>query len=98
MPLVKKLCENAMKMDDSVVCIIAQEFGKLVLGLESKIFCFLLNFYSRIHSKVISIKCFRMFITHGKDMVFKIFSTTCTNGYCFNEKRVQTSSSVCEYI
>ncbi|XP_053987768.1 serine/threonine-protein phosphatase 4 regulatory subunit 4-like isoform X3 [Hylaeus volcanicus] len=33
-PLVKKLCENAMKLDDNVICIIAQEFGKLVLGLE----------------------------------------------------------------
>ncbi|XP_043253862.1 serine/threonine-protein phosphatase 4 regulatory subunit 4-like isoform X4 [Colletes gigas] len=33
-PLVKKLCENAMKSDDNVICIIAQEFGKLVLGLE----------------------------------------------------------------
>lgn len=35
-PLVKKLCENAAKSEDNVICIIAQEFGKLVLGLESK--------------------------------------------------------------
>ncbi|XP_076233070.1 serine/threonine-protein phosphatase 4 regulatory subunit 4 isoform X5 [Calliopsis andreniformis] len=33
-PLIKKLCENAMKSDDEVICIIAQEFGKIVLGLE----------------------------------------------------------------
>ncbi|XP_015185621.1 PREDICTED: serine/threonine-protein phosphatase 4 regulatory subunit 4-like isoform X1 [Polistes dominula] len=33
-PLIKKLCENAVKSDDNVICIIAQEFGKLVLGLE----------------------------------------------------------------
>ncbi|XP_076279531.1 uncharacterized protein LOC143208675 isoform X2 [Lasioglossum baleicum] len=34
-PLVKKLLsENAMKSDDHVVCVIAQEYGKLVLGLE----------------------------------------------------------------
>ncbi|XP_033325944.1 serine/threonine-protein phosphatase 4 regulatory subunit 4 isoform X4 [Megalopta genalis] len=33
-PLVKKLCENATKSDDHVICVIAQEFGKLVLGLE----------------------------------------------------------------
>ncbi|EFN65570.1 Uncharacterized protein KIAA1622 [Camponotus floridanus] len=35
-PLVKKLCENAAKSEDNVICIIAQELGKLVLGLESK--------------------------------------------------------------
>ncbi|KZC09718.1 Serine/threonine-protein phosphatase 4 regulatory subunit 4, partial [Dufourea novaeangliae] len=35
MPLVKKLCENAMKSNDNVICVIAQEFGKLVLGLEN---------------------------------------------------------------
>ncbi|KAI4494467.1 hypothetical protein M0802_008959 [Mischocyttarus mexicanus] len=33
-PLIKKLCENAAKSEDNVICIIAQEFGKLVLGLE----------------------------------------------------------------
>ncbi|XP_031840992.1 uncharacterized protein LOC116430665 isoform X2 [Nomia melanderi] len=33
-PLVKKLCENALKSEDNVICVIAQEFGKLVLGLE----------------------------------------------------------------
>ncbi|XP_029661070.1 serine/threonine-protein phosphatase 4 regulatory subunit 4-like isoform X2 [Formica exsecta] len=33
-PLVKKLCENAAKSEDNVICIIAQELGKLVLGLE----------------------------------------------------------------
>ncbi|XP_011061444.1 PREDICTED: serine/threonine-protein phosphatase 4 regulatory subunit 4-like isoform X2 [Acromyrmex echinatior] len=33
-PLVKKLCENAIKSNDNVICIIAQELGKLVLGLE----------------------------------------------------------------
>lgn len=35
-PLVKKLCESASKSEDNVICMIAQEFGKLVLGLESK--------------------------------------------------------------
>ncbi|XP_012521533.1 serine/threonine-protein phosphatase 4 regulatory subunit 4 isoform X2 [Monomorium pharaonis] len=33
-PLVKKLCENAAKSEDNVICVIAQEFGKLILGLE----------------------------------------------------------------
>ncbi|XP_024884757.1 serine/threonine-protein phosphatase 4 regulatory subunit 4-like isoform X5 [Temnothorax curvispinosus] len=33
-PLIKKLCENAAKSEDNVICIIAQELGKLVLGLE----------------------------------------------------------------
>ncbi|XP_025990557.1 serine/threonine-protein phosphatase 4 regulatory subunit 4 isoform X4 [Solenopsis invicta] len=33
-PLVKKLCENAAKSEDNVICVIAQELGKLVLGLE----------------------------------------------------------------
>ncbi|XP_032676204.1 serine/threonine-protein phosphatase 4 regulatory subunit 4-like isoform X2 [Odontomachus brunneus] len=33
-PLVKKLCESASKSEDNVICMIAQEFGKLVLGLE----------------------------------------------------------------
>ncbi|KAL0122348.1 hypothetical protein PUN28_007226 [Cardiocondyla obscurior] len=33
-PLVKKLCESATKSEDNVICIIAQELGKLVLGLE----------------------------------------------------------------
>ncbi|KAK2579506.1 hypothetical protein KPH14_010813 [Odynerus spinipes] len=33
-PLIKKLCENAAKSEDNVICIIAQEFGKLALGLE----------------------------------------------------------------
>lgn len=33
-PLIKKLCENAKKPEDK--CMIAQEFGKLVLGLQSK--------------------------------------------------------------
>ncbi|XP_047349059.1 serine/threonine-protein phosphatase 4 regulatory subunit 4-like isoform X3 [Vespa velutina] len=33
-PLIKKLCESATKLEDNVICIIAQEFGKLVLGLE----------------------------------------------------------------
>ncbi|XP_020288915.1 serine/threonine-protein phosphatase 4 regulatory subunit 4-like isoform X7 [Pseudomyrmex gracilis] len=33
-PLVKKLCETAAKSDDNVICIIAQEFGKLMLGLQ----------------------------------------------------------------
>ncbi|XP_072749497.1 serine/threonine-protein phosphatase 4 regulatory subunit 4 isoform X2 [Anoplolepis gracilipes] len=33
-PLVKKLCENSAKSEDNVICIIAQELGKLVLGLE----------------------------------------------------------------
>ncbi|XP_018370848.1 PREDICTED: serine/threonine-protein phosphatase 4 regulatory subunit 4-like isoform X6 [Trachymyrmex cornetzi] len=33
-PLVKKLCENATKSNDNVICVIAQEMGKLVLGLE----------------------------------------------------------------
>lgn len=39
MPLVKKLCENtqSVQSDDNVICVIAQEFGKIVLGLESKI-------------------------------------------------------------
>ena len=35
-PLVKKLCENAVKSNDNVICVTAQELGKLVLGLESK--------------------------------------------------------------
>lgn len=35
-PLAKKLCENATKSEDSEIYMIAQEFGKLVLGLESK--------------------------------------------------------------
>ncbi|XP_018045216.1 PREDICTED: serine/threonine-protein phosphatase 4 regulatory subunit 4-like isoform X2 [Atta colombica] len=33
-PLVKKLCENAAKSNDNVICVTAQELGKLVLGLE----------------------------------------------------------------
>ncbi|KAI4495206.1 hypothetical protein M0804_001407 [Polistes exclamans] len=33
-PLIKKLCENTAKSEDYVICMIAQEFGKLVLGLE----------------------------------------------------------------
>ncbi|XP_014477915.1 PREDICTED: serine/threonine-protein phosphatase 4 regulatory subunit 4-like isoform X3 [Dinoponera quadriceps] len=33
-PLVKKLCEIASKSEDNVICMIAQEYGKLVLGLE----------------------------------------------------------------
>ncbi|XP_011141436.2 serine/threonine-protein phosphatase 4 regulatory subunit 4-like isoform X2 [Harpegnathos saltator] len=33
-PLVKKLCESASKSEDNVICMIAQEFGKLVLNLE----------------------------------------------------------------
>ncbi|XP_043490793.1 serine/threonine-protein phosphatase 4 regulatory subunit 4-like isoform X2 [Polistes fuscatus] len=33
-PLIKKLCENAAKSEDNVICMIAQEFGKLVFGLE----------------------------------------------------------------
>ncbi|XP_017767085.1 PREDICTED: serine/threonine-protein phosphatase 4 regulatory subunit 4-like isoform X2 [Eufriesea mexicana] len=35
-PLVKKLCENTQSVqpDDDVICVIAQEFGKIVLGLE----------------------------------------------------------------
>ncbi|XP_077281662.1 serine/threonine-protein phosphatase 4 regulatory subunit 4 isoform X6 [Temnothorax americanus] len=33
-PLIKKLCEKAAKSEDNVICIIAQELGKLVLGLE----------------------------------------------------------------
>ncbi|XP_076653835.1 serine/threonine-protein phosphatase 4 regulatory subunit 4 isoform X2 [Halictus rubicundus] len=34
-PLVKKLLsENTMKSDDQLICVIAQEYGKLVLGLE----------------------------------------------------------------
>ncbi|KAG5314651.1 PP4R4 phosphatase, partial [Pseudoatta argentina] len=36
-PLVKKLCENAIKSNDNVICIIAQELGKLVLGLETSL-------------------------------------------------------------
>lgn len=35
-PLVKKLCENATKSEGNEICVIAQELGKLVLGLESK--------------------------------------------------------------
>ncbi|CAK9810180.1 Serine/threonine-protein phosphatase 4 regulatory subunit 4 [Anthophora plagiata] len=35
-PLVKKLCENTQSVhaDDNVICVIAQEYGKIVLGLE----------------------------------------------------------------
>ncbi|XP_046747135.1 serine/threonine-protein phosphatase 4 regulatory subunit 4-like isoform X3 [Diprion similis] len=33
-PLIKKLCESALKSDDNVICVIAQEFGRLALGLE----------------------------------------------------------------
>ncbi|XP_043514034.1 serine/threonine-protein phosphatase 4 regulatory subunit 4-like isoform X2 [Frieseomelitta varia] len=35
-PLVKKLCENtqSVQSDNNVICVIAQEFGKIVLGLE----------------------------------------------------------------
>ncbi|XP_043787886.1 serine/threonine-protein phosphatase 4 regulatory subunit 4-like isoform X3 [Apis laboriosa] len=35
-PLVKKLCETSQSIyhDNSVICIISQEFGKIVLGLE----------------------------------------------------------------
>ena len=44
-PLVKKLCENAAKSNDNVICVTAQELGKLVLGLESKkqFFAFILT-------------------------------------------------------
>ncbi|CAK9812642.1 Serine/threonine-protein phosphatase 4 regulatory subunit 4 [Anthophora quadrimaculata] len=35
-PLVKKLCEStqSVQADDNVICVIAQEYGKIVLGLE----------------------------------------------------------------
>ncbi|XP_034188377.2 serine/threonine-protein phosphatase 4 regulatory subunit 4 isoform X5 [Osmia lignaria lignaria] len=33
-PLIKKLCENSMRSDDNVICVIAQEYGKIVLGVE----------------------------------------------------------------
>nr|XP_012145699.1 PREDICTED: serine/threonine-protein phosphatase 4 regulatory subunit 4-like isoform X1 [Megachile rotundata] len=36
-PLIKKLCENSMRSDDNVVCVIAQEFGKIVLGIEKSL-------------------------------------------------------------
>lgn len=48
-PLVKKLCESASKSEDNVICMIAQEFGKLVLGLESK--KLFLHFYWQYVSK-----------------------------------------------
>ncbi|XP_063973326.1 serine/threonine-protein phosphatase 4 regulatory subunit 4-like isoform X2 [Diachasmimorpha longicaudata] len=33
-PLIKKSCDSALKSEDTVICIIVQEFGKLALGLE----------------------------------------------------------------
>ncbi|KAG7202029.1 hypothetical protein KM043_004713 [Ampulex compressa] len=33
-PLVKKLCENAAKSEDNVLCMIAQEYGRLVFSLD----------------------------------------------------------------
>lgn len=33
-PLIKKSCDIALVSDDTVMCIIAQEFGKLAIGLE----------------------------------------------------------------
>lgn len=35
-PLIKKLCETSQSIyhDNSVICVISQEFGKIVLGLE----------------------------------------------------------------
>ena len=49
MPLVKKLCENtqSVQSDNNVICVIAQEFGKIVLGLESKTFYEFTLFYYR---------------------------------------------------
>ncbi|XP_012275461.1 serine/threonine-protein phosphatase 4 regulatory subunit 4 isoform X4 [Orussus abietinus] len=36
-PLVRKLCESALKSDDNVVCVISEGFGKLALGLEESL-------------------------------------------------------------
>ncbi|XP_015605533.1 serine/threonine-protein phosphatase 4 regulatory subunit 4 isoform X4 [Cephus cinctus] len=36
-PLIRKLCESALKSDDNVICIIAQEFGRLAMGLENSL-------------------------------------------------------------
>ncbi|XP_066595069.1 serine/threonine-protein phosphatase 4 regulatory subunit 4-like isoform X2 [Prorops nasuta] len=33
-PLIKKLCDNASVTDDDVICVIAQEFGKLISSLQ----------------------------------------------------------------
>lgn len=35
-PLVKKMCEESLKAEDSVMVKISEQFGKLCLGLESE--------------------------------------------------------------
>lgn len=36
-PLIKKICKNAVKSGIDDICTIAQEFGKLIMGIEGKI-------------------------------------------------------------
>ncbi|XP_044595506.1 serine/threonine-protein phosphatase 4 regulatory subunit 4-like isoform X2 [Cotesia glomerata] len=36
-PLIKKSCDNALKSDVTVMCTIAEEFGKLAIGLEKSL-------------------------------------------------------------
>lgn len=36
LPLIKITCENAIKTEDNLVCIIAQEFGKIAQTSECK--------------------------------------------------------------
>jgi len=35
-PLVKKMCEQSLRAEDSVMVKISEQFGKLCLGLESE--------------------------------------------------------------
>jgi hypothetical protein len=39
-PLVKKMCEQSLRAEDSVMVKISEQFGKLCLGLESEYYNF----------------------------------------------------------
>jgi hypothetical protein len=39
-PLVKKMCEQSLRAEDSVMVKISEQFGKLCLGLESEYYVF----------------------------------------------------------
>jgi hypothetical protein len=43
-PLVKKMCEQSLRAEDSVMVKISEQFGKLCLGLESEYYIFLYRY------------------------------------------------------
>lgn len=59
-PLIKKCCDNALKSEDTVLCILSQEFGKLSLGLEKCLTSlekvWLLDFYKKLSQLGVAIK------------------------------------------